>query len=84
MREKNFKVSQSEAEKGGSIPLPTWDATGDLTRMTRRYNDPPRPPFFLQIYTIHVNYLCKGENGEFRRKVTSLRPLLDTSLWLIL
>ncbi len=25
---KDIKVSQSEAEWGGSIPLPTWDATG--------------------------------------------------------
>ncbi len=28
---KNNKVSQSEAELGGSIPLPTGDTTGDLT-----------------------------------------------------
>ncbi len=28
----------------------------------------------LQIYTIHVNDLFQGENGEFRRKVTSLHP----------
>ncbi len=30
--------------------------------------------FFLQIYTIHVNDLFQGVNGEFRRKVTSLHP----------
>ncbi len=45
--------------------------------MTRRY-DYDHPPssifFFLQIYTIHVNDLFQGENGEFRRKVTSLHP----------
>ncbi len=35
-------------------------------------NPPPLPLiffFFLQIYTIHVNDLFQGENGEFRRKV---------------
>ncbi len=45
--------------------------------MTRRYDyDPPLLNyfFFLQIYTIHVNDLFHGENGEFRRKVTSLHP----------
>ncbi len=48
--------------------------------MTRRYDDDYDPPlslpqiFFLQIYTIHVNDLFQGENGEFRRKVTSLHP----------
>ncbi len=31
---KNIKVSQSEAEKSGSIPLPSWDSTGDLTQTT--------------------------------------------------
>ncbi len=30
------------------------------------------PTIFLQIYTIHVNDPFQGENGEFRRKVTSL------------
>ncbi len=44
--------------------------------MTR--SDDTTPPllnfFFLQIYTIHVNDLFQGENGEFRRKVTSLHP----------
>ncbi len=78
MRER-INVSQSEAEKGGSISLPTWDTTGDLKQMTRRYDDgDPLPPFiiiyFLQIYTIHVNDLFQGENGEFHRKVTSLYP----------
>ncbi len=39
----------------------------------------PPPPlnfFLLQIYTIHVNDLFQGENGEFRRKMTSLHPCL--------
>ncbi len=31
--EKDIKVSQSVAEKGGSIPLSTWDTTGDLTQI---------------------------------------------------
>ncbi len=45
-----------------------------MTRIRQRL----RPPtsFFLQIYTIHVNDLFQGENGEFRRKVTSLHPWL--------
>ncbi len=46
--------------------------------MTRKYyeDDYCRPPLqiFLQIYTIYVNYLLQGENGEFRRKVTNLHP----------
>ncbi len=76
---KNINVSQSEEEKGGSIPLPTWDATGDLTQMPHRYNDDGNPPMFfflLQSYTIHVNDLFQDENGEFRRKVTTLHPRL--------
>ncbi len=48
--------------------------------MTRRYDDDYDPPlpsiFFLQIYTIHVNDLFRGENGEFHQKVTSLHPCL--------
>ncbi len=47
---KNIEVSQSEAEKGGSIPVSTWDTTGDLTR---RYDcDPPPPHFFLYRSTL--------------------------------
>ncbi len=60
------------------MPTGGKDAAGDVTQMTRRSdNDNPPPPsniFFLQIYTIHVNDLFQGENGEFRRKVTSLHP----------
>ncbi len=61
---KNIEVSQSEAEKGGSIPVSTWDTTGDLTRMSC---DPP-PFFSLQIYTIHVNYLFQVETVNFARR----------------
>ncbi len=45
---KNIKVSQSEAEQGGSIPFPTWDATGDLQILQRRR--PPSP----NIYSIYI------------------------------
>ncbi len=47
-----------------------------MTQMTLRYDDDYdlQIDFFLQIYTIHVNDLFQGENGEFRRKVTSLHP----------
>ncbi len=49
--------------------------------MTRRKHDDYDPPtlpsiLFLQIYTIHVNDLFQGENGEFRWKVTSLHPCI--------
>ncbi len=79
---KNIEVSQSETEWGGSIPLPTWDTTGDLTQKTRGYYDDGDPtptphnfPYlFLQIYTVHVNDIFQSENCEFRRKVTSLHP----------
>ncbi len=49
---KNIEVSQSETEWGGSIPLPTWDTTGDLTQKTRRYNDDgdPPPPTQLSLF----------------------------------
>ncbi len=67
---------------GRVIPLPTWDATGDLTLQswhrwltdTTTLATPPPPPhfFFLQIYMIHMNDLFQGENGEFRPKVTSI------------
>ncbi len=40
--------------------------------MTHRYYDDG--DFFLQIYTIHVNDIFQGENGEFHLKVTSLHP----------
>ncbi len=39
---------------------------------------PTHPHFLLQIYTIHVNYLFQGENSEFRRKVTSLHPWMES------
>ncbi len=65
---KNIKVSQSEAEKGGSIHLPTWDAAGDSQIQQQSFL------YFLQIYTIHMNNLFQGENGKFGRKVTSLHP----------
>ncbi len=69
-----------KSRAGPFLPLPTGErnAAGDVTQMTRRSDDDPPPSspqiFFLQIYTIHVNYLFQGENGEFRRKMTSLHP----------
>ncbi len=48
-----------------------------MTQMAHRYDDDPpihTHNFFLQIYMIQVNGLFQGENGKFRRKVTSLHP----------
>ncbi len=59
---KNIEVSQSEAEKGGSIPVSTWEATGDS--QIRGRPPPPSHFFSLQIYRIHVNDLFQGETAN--------------------
>ncbi len=81
--EKNIKVSQSEAGRVHSFAKRgkkryRWRDTDD-SQIWRLRPPPPPPPKkkkFLQIYTIHVNDLFQGENGEFCRKVTSLHPWL--------
>ncbi len=66
-----------ESRAGPFLPLPTGEKTLQVTwhRWLADPTTPPPPPppqfFFLQIYTIHVNDLFQGENGEFCRKVTS-------------
>ena len=41
---------------------------------------PPPPQKTLRIYTIHINYLFLVQNGEFRRKVTSLQVCIKVVL----